>query len=408
MELLMHYPKLRLRKRVKTAFRGIIKRNDVEIRTIEPPEGTYRRGRVLFSYLPDAVFLGPKHLIMEGHSNYWESREIAHIFARHGFSVDAVAWNNLTFYPRREDYTVLFDIAINLQRWTPLFPESVKKLMHITGSYWYYSFQAEMARIDALRERRSVLYAPKRIVLYPELHELSISQADACTLIGNQHTLGTFPAKYHSKIRTVTVSATPVLRPKRADNYVPLERGFLWFFGSGAVHKGLDLVLEVFARNPHLTLHVVGSVFSEPDFVRIYRKELLETNNIHYHGFLPARSSAFADILDQCFCFVAPSCSEGISPAVATCLQAGLLPIISQDVGVTLPDDCGVTLERCDVDTLEEAVLSCFATSSEALERQIRSSQALGMKMFSREAFSQAMEGALRAELNLDTSEKDG
>jgi hypothetical protein len=115
--------------------------------------------------------------------------------------------------------------------------------MHITGSYWYYSFQADMARIAALGERRSALYDPKRTVLYPELHELSIEQADSCTFNGNQHTLETFPEQYGSKIRTVPVSATLVLLPKQAWNYVPRHWGFLWFFGSGAIHKGLDLVL---------------------------------------------------------------------------------------------------------------------------------------------------------------------
>ena len=78
-----------------------------------------------------------------------------------------------------------------------------------------------MARIEALHERRLALYAPKRTVLYPELHELSIAQADACTLIVNQHTLETFPEKYRSKIQTVPISASPVLRPKQVGNYVP-------------------------------------------------------------------------------------------------------------------------------------------------------------------------------------------
>jgi glycosyltransferase involved in cell wall biosynthesis len=189
---------------------------------------------------------------------------------------------------------------------------------------------------------------------------------------------------------------------------VPQDRGFLWFFGSGAVHKGLDLVLEVFAGTPQLALHVVGNVFSEPDFVRIYRKELLETSNIHYHGFLPARSRAFADVLDRCFCFIAPSCSEAISSAVVTCLQAGLLPILSRDVGVTLPTDCGVTLESCDIDTVREAVLSCCALPDEAVERQISATQDLGIKAFSRKSFSRAMEAALRAVLYLVPARNDG
>jgi hypothetical protein len=159
--------------------------------------------------------------------------------------------------------------------------------------------------------------------------------------------------------------------------------------------------LEVFVRKPWLTLHVVGNVLEEADFVRIYRKELLETPNIHYHGFIPAHSLAFANILDQCFCFIAPSCSEGISPAVATCLQAGLLPIISQDAGVTLPEDCGVMLESCDVDTIREAVLSCHALPEEVVERQISVAQDLGTKAFSRDSFSRAMEAALRDALEL-------
>ena len=114
------------------------------------------------------------------------------------------------------------------------------------------------------------------------------------------------------------------------------------------------------------------------------------------------------EVLDQCFCFIAPSCSEGISPAVVTCLQGGLLPILSRDVGVTLSADCGVTLESCDVDTLRKTVLSCFALPDEAVERQICATHDLGMKAFSRESFSRAMEAALRASLSLEPAGDDG
>jgi hypothetical protein len=46
------------------------------------------------------------------------------------------------------------------------------------------------------------------------------------------------------------------------------------------VHKGLDLVLEAFARMPECQLTIVGPVRNEPEFVNVYRKELFHTPNI--------------------------------------------------------------------------------------------------------------------------------
>ena len=60
--------------------------------------------------------------------------------------------------------------------------------------------------------------------------------------------------------------------------------------GTGLVYNGLDLVLEAFAQEPDLTLHVVGPVQTEPDFVQIYKNELFHTPNIKVHGYLTPRS----------------------------------------------------------------------------------------------------------------------
>src|SRR3989344_1501267 len=88
-------------------------------------------------------------------------------------------------------------------------------------------------------------------------------------------------------------------------------------------------------------LNIVGLIDQEPDFLKIYRRELLETPNIHWHGYLNPGSEQFNALVKRCFAFIAPTATESISTAVATLLQVGLYPLLSADTGVDLPIGAG-------------------------------------------------------------------
>ncbi|HSH31500.1 MAG TPA: glycosyltransferase, partial [Candidatus Saccharimonadales bacterium] len=165
----------------------------------------------------------------------------------------------------------------------------------------------------------------------------------------------------------------------------------VWFFGGGAVHKGLDLVIDVFAKNPQLTLNIIGNLEQEQDFLNAYQYELSELPNITYHGPLNPAGKKFNDVTSRVFCFIAPSCSESISTAVATCLQLGLMPIISRDTGIDLPDGCGIYLESCSVEEIEAAVLKVSGMDNDSLTDQIARCQQTALRQYSREKFSQDM-----------------
>jgi glycosyltransferase involved in cell wall biosynthesis len=223
---------------------------------------------------------------------------------------------------------------------------------------------------------------------------LSLEAADACSLLGNERTRETYPEKYWHKMELVTVSASEVgKQAKKMRESVPPKREFLWFFGSGAVHKGLDLLLEVFARHPELQLHVVGAIAPEEDFYELYKEELTATKNIHNHGYLFPSSAEFQGLLKDVFCFVAPTCSEGISPSVVTCLQLGLYPVISLDTGVTLPDGCGLYIESLTIDEVEKHVLAAMELKDDEIIHQVQKTQADALARFSRSAFKSQMEG---------------
>jgi hypothetical protein len=194
------------------------------------------------------------------------------------------------------------------------------------------------------------------------------------------------------KFELVTVSASHLDKTvKSRDQFAPAKREFLWFFGGGAIHKGLDLLLEVFPRHPDMILNVVGDVTSEVDFVEIYQRELLHTPNIHYHGYMIPSTSKFKNVVESTFCFIAPTCSESISSAVVTCLQIGLYPIISRDTGVDLPYGCGVYLEDCSLEEIEDAVINVYNLPAAEIIRQIAVIQEEALHNYSRGKFREKM-----------------
>ncbi|MCE7979644.1 MAG: glycosyltransferase family 1 protein [Caldilinea sp. CFX5] len=366
--------------------------------TLYPTEGLVH-GRVLFSYLPDSILWSEDDPRLNGHSNLWESREIAYIFSRMGYIVDAIRLDDYTFIPIHQ-YDIVFDIFINLQRLVPLLEQNTLKILHCTGSDAYYQNHAEMARVAALEERRNTWYAPKRMNPYPELARKSLQIADSCSLIGNSHTWSTYPETFRDKMTLVTVTASNLeSNIKCKSDLVPKKREFLWFFGGGLVHKGLDLVIEVFARNQDLVLNIVGPVRGESDFFKIYEYELTKLANIKCHHYLKPNSEEFKKIIKHTFCFVAPSCSESISTAVVTCLQVGLYPIVSRDTGVTLPKGCGTYLQKCAIDEIEEAVWATYQMNENTLTDQIYTTQQYALHQFSRENFQKNMQGFIETSI---------
>lgn len=319
----------------------------------------------------------------------WESREIVNILNNLGYNVDTISYLNNWFLPQKK-YKLVFDIATNLQRMAPFLNEKTIKVLHLTGSYGPYQNQAEIKRIEAFEKRKKKLYIPKRLVPNVELTEQSLKIANYCTLIGNKHTLSTYPEKYHHKITLVPVTTSKLSFVKRK-NYVPKKREFLWFFGPGVIHKGLDLLIEIFHEHPNHTLHIVGPIKNEEDFLLAYENEIEQSSNIHIHGSLDPNGAKFTKIIKKVFCFIAPSCSEGISPAAATCLKIGLYPIISKDTGITLPKNAGITLDTCTKDEITQAIFTVHNKENEKLEKEIIECQSMAEQKYSQQNFTKAL-----------------
>lgn len=345
------------------------------------------KGTVLFSYLKDSVLLKDDASELNFHSNMWESREIARIFNSLGYNVDAINYDDFDFVPKKK-YNIIFDIYKNIGDLK--LPKDCIKILHLTGSYAKYNNEQEKKRRDYLFKRKEVNLPIER---YADINivDKSLGVAEIITIVGNSHTVKTFPDKYQNKIDCIPVTSSKLKFIKEEKDYLPKEKEFLWLAGFGAVHKGLDLLLDVFSQHPEWTLNVVGSVENEKDFVNSFKKELYETPNIKYHGFLSPSSDEFINITKKCFCYINPSCAESTSTASITALSVGLYPLISYDNGIDLPNGCGIYLKDCSIEEIENAIEKIITTEEKDIKKQIKDTQEYILKTFSRENFTKIM-----------------
>jgi hypothetical protein len=351
------------------------------------------RGRALVSYISRVLLWNKSDKRFNGHSNLWESTEIVRIFNRFGYVTDVISFDDSTFIPQHS-YDVIFDIHFNLTRYSNA---NTLKIFHVTGSHPLFSTNAELSRLNELSQRRGVALKQRRASSPDSIRifDLGINAADLITLIGNKTTLNTFSNDVHNKI--VCVTDTGSYNPYTRKPYqVTYKDEFLWFGGFGAVHKGLDLVLEVFARNPRLTLHVVGAYIEESDFMNEYRYELTQCKNIHGYGYLYPSSKKFANVIKGVSAFISPSCSEGISTAAITCMQAGIIPIISKNNGIDITSNMGVMLNDCAVGEIEKAILLIKNKSNQEKAEMSFRTMMFSSEKFSREMFSKNMYNAIK------------
>jgi glycosyltransferase involved in cell wall biosynthesis len=316
---------------------------------IHVPSSSGTSKRALIGYLPESYSLATDHPKFFGHSNFQECRALIDILVETGYSCDVLDWQADLRHLSGSDYDLFLSPHTQLAYARSLVNKRGRVVFYSTFSYWRYHNSAETARLVQLRGRRDILLLPRR-QLQPVAFE---DQIDELWHLGNDFQKDTYHhvdvPKYRINISTVEPSVS-----RHDIGLIECSNHFLWFGSVGAVHKGLDWLLEIFARNSELHLHICGLVAAEPDFVAAYQRELLASPNIHWHGWVLPNTPEFADICKQCAFVVTPSVSEGGGGATLQCMRAGLIPIVTRGASVDIGDSGWLV----QVDELEEVELT--------------------------------------------------
>jgi len=341
-------------------------------------------GKVLISYITEPFTLAPWEHFSTLHSSYQECRIIAELFAKHGYDVDGINSINTIFQPLKK-YRYILDIGANIDRLSDLMPHT-KKIFYIVESHNSFHNKAEQKRIKELESRRGITLARRRVT---KSHE-SPEKADFLVGLGNTQTHNTY-AHIGKPIFPIPISTTVTFPSPESKSFDKVHTTFLWLGGGGMIHKGLDLVLEVFKKKPEWTLHICGPVEAEEDFVNLYREELYDTENIHLHGRIHPDGGLFKEIADSSIALIYPSSSEGQAGSVVTAMHAGLIPVISKYSGVDT-GDFGLTLKECTMEEIEASLSKISNLPTDTLKEMSIGAWKYSNTHHTKESFSRAFE----------------
>ncbi len=339
------------------------------------------RGNVLFYGDIKPFLLKPGQSIANSHSILWQYLQEVRTFLDLGYSVDVVYCRNERFVPKK-DYSFLVSVRTALERIAPLLNKDCVKIMRICITNSVFNNAAEANRLLALQQRRGVTLKPKRF----HMPDLAIEFADCAIGYGNEFTFNTF--KYTNKpiyrISNHTCTTYPWSETK---DFGACRKSFLWLGSNAFVLKGLDLVLESFATMPEYHLTICGSIKQDKAFEKAFYKELYQTPNIHTVGWVDVGSSEFLEIANNCIGLVYASASEAHCTSVLTCMQAGVIPIISYESAVDV-DDFGIILAKSSIEEICNSVQKLANLPAQELKLMARKAWECARANYTREKFA--------------------
>ncbi len=342
----------------------------------------------LISYITNPFVKGVSYT----HQNSWQVIEIAKAISKFGYNVDVCDYNY-----NKSDFNKKYDLLIDLHpRDNAVYNKFLKsnciKIAYLTGSNTSVSNIAEQKRINDVYRRRNIKLIPRR---QAPLISKRIESYNAAFFIGNEYNLRTFsefkmPPVYF--IKNTGYDFNFCNEKRKANNFM--------FLGSaGQVHKGLDLLLEVFAEKcKDCNLYVCSSFENESDFCKAYKNELYNTPNIYPVGFVDIKSDKFKEIAEKCAYMIMPSCSEGIAGSVLTAMSAGMIPIVSRECG--FEDDEVIHLKDCSKECIEKSIKYYAAKDNKWIKNESEKSVKIVKERYSEECFVKSIIQALSNTLN--------
>ncbi len=332
---------------------------------LEDVFGTGYGRAALISYIK-APFVGVRNL---SHSNWLECLTAAEIFNDLGYRVDVI---QLTASGKNIDYDrykVVYGSGkpLSLAFGRP----GVKTILYAPGCSTRFSNPATLKALYRFYQTSGLL-AWDSARLCPDTGEQPYF-ADFIIPLGNAFVANTYAIE---GIRQ-TVKPLPAFYfdvydiDLDAKDFSACRRNFLWFGSAGFVHKGLDIVLEVFKRRPDLNLFICGVSERESVFFNYYQKELSnKVVNIKNMGFVWLDSSAFKMLMDTCPAVLYPSASEGGAAAIVNVMaNGGLIPAVSRQTGLDA-DGYGFIMDELS-ETVVEAGLDAVGQMDEPAMRSL-------------------------------------
>jgi len=319
------------------------------------------------------------------HQMWWESGEMVRQLIERGYVVDCILKTDAHLIKDVSGYDLIIDEGNNLPKWAAGNPNS-RKLFYSTGSHWLFHNKEQLVRHDWLFSRRGVCVPTER-----QIEPLmSPAYANLTSIFGNQMNRSTF-GSYSKKIRKIWKSSVNSPANLESKNWQTARYRFVYFGGPGWVHKGLDLVIEAFLKEPELELVICGG---DKGFLSVYDKEITKAGNITYLGHLDPLGDQFREVMASTCAVVYPSASEGCAGSVVLCLQYGLIPLVTEITGLEIHETWVPLIGKTDselIDNIRQRCAEIAIMPEEELEGLRNYFWEYAQKYHSRTAYSNSL-----------------
>ncbi|MDE6052527.1 MAG: glycosyltransferase, partial [Lachnospiraceae bacterium] len=257
------------------------------------------------------------------HTNLQEMFQMIKILIDMDFCIDVCGCNNqeatLEMPSDYYDYILGFGDMFRLAKERN--PKAYA-IIYMTENPYAISYVNEQERIVYFYERtRKKVPFTRTGKFYAEGDE---ELADAVICLGEK--------KYFKNKTVYRVYPSAFKNEKYVNNIQDDRRStnFLVFGTKGFIHKGNDLLLEVFAKHPEWSLYLCGSRIAQ----ECRKIGMALPQNVFDCGFVNVDSEKYLKLVRICPFVLLPSCSEGMSTALMTCMRHGLIPVTMRGTGM--------------------------------------------------------------------------
>lgn len=328
--------------------------------------------------------------IKEVHQNLHQVKEMARIIGLYGYIVDVAQFNNKNIKLKYSYDLVVGLIPRGIDIYTKHMNPGCIQIAYLTSMNLAVTSENEEKRIEECFQRRGVRLKPRRFAGYIEKR---IEKFDAVWYIGNRYNYQSYTKEFNMP-PCYFIKNTGYVFNWANPNVVRDSHSFMYFGSAGQVHKGLDLLLELFAEEiKDCTLYVCGNFAAEEDFAKEYHKELYETPNIVPVGLVNIETSQYEELAKKCAYTILPSCAEGCAGSVLTNMSAGIIPIVSRECG--FEDDEVIILPDCKKKTIMDYVMKYCKKDSEWIRMQSNHSIKIVRERYLDKNFTESIKRAL-------------
>lgn len=141
------------------------------------------------------------------------------------------------------------------------------------------------------------------------------------------------------------------------------KTNFLFYSVSGFLHKGLDLVIEYFIKNPKLNLYICCTNL-EIEYIHFYN--LNKYKNIKVIGKINEFGDRAKAIFNSCSFYICPSCTGGSSASTAVAMRYGLIPIVS--IAEDSNFQYSITIKKCSSKNISESINTALSFNDKKIK----------------------------------------